>query len=163
MIKSIQHKIVSKFEDARQLVEKWRSSGNKIVFTNGCFDLLHIGHLYLLDEAKQSGDQLIVGLNDDQSVKQIKGPGRPIKNQEQRAMVLAALEFVDLVVYFREETPLRLIQAIKPDVLVKGGDWQEDQIVGGSFVKSYGGLIHRVEYIENHSTTEMVKKITNQG
>ena len=154
-------KIVT-LEDLTARLKKVRKSGQKIVFTNGCFDLLHVGHVRYLAEAKSQGDILIVGLNSDASVKMIKGPKRPIVRQAHRAEILASLMSVDYVVYFEEPDPLRLIQAVKPDVLVKGEDWAEDAIIGAADVKSRGGKIKRVSFVEDGSTTGIIETILQQ-
>lgn len=130
----------------------------KVVFTNGCFDLLHVGHVRYLQEARRCGDFLIVAINSDASVKKLKGPSRPIQNQADRAEILAALACVDRTVIFDEETPEKIIKEIKPDVLVKGGDWKIDQIVGGDFVQSYGGKVLSLNFIEGRSTTKIIEK-----
>ena len=153
-------KIVEITELERRIAQ-WRIKSNKLVFTNGCFDILHVGHIHTLQEAKKLGDKLIVGLNSDTSVKSLKGEERPINNEQDRAKIIAALECVDLVVIFTEETPRLLIEMICPDILVKGGDWKVDQIVGGSFVEKYGGKVFSVPFQEGHSTTNLLKKIKN--
>ncbi len=130
----------------------------KIVFTNGCFDLLHVGHVRYLQEAKACGDYLVVGVNSDSSVQILKGPARPIQNQNDRAEILAALASVDCVVIFDEETPEKLIHQLKPDVLVKGGDWKPEQIIGGSFVLSYGGQVRSLQFVDGKSTTKLIEK-----
>jgi D-glycero-beta-D-manno-heptose 1-phosphate adenylyltransferase len=130
----------------------------KIVFTNGCFDLLHVGHIRYLQEAKAQGQVLVVGINSDDSVKRLKGPTRPIQNENDRAEILAALGAVDYVVLFTEDTPAKLIEAVKPNVLVKGGDWKPDQIVGGPFVLSYGGEVKSLQFVEGRSTTKLIEK-----
>ncbi len=130
----------------------------KIVFTNGCFDLLHIGHVRYLKEARSLGEFLVVGINSDSSVKQLKGPNRPIQTELDRAEILASLASVDATIIFNESTPELLIQSIKPDILVKGGDWTVDQIVGGAFVQSYGGKVLALQFIEGKSTTRLVEK-----
>ena len=136
---------------------------HKVVFTNGCFDILHAGHVAYLQEAKQQGDLLVVGLNSDASVARLKGPTRPIQNQDDRAFILSALACVDHVVIFDEETPLSLIEAVKPDVLVKGGDWRIDQIVGSDFVLARGGEVKSLQFVEGRSTTRIVEKIHEQS
>ena len=136
-----------------------RESGQKIVFTNGCFDLLHVGHVRYLAEARSHGGLLIVGLNSDASVQTIKGPQRPIVPQAHRAEILASLMCVDYVVIFDEPDPLRLIQTVKPDVLVKGEDWAEDAIIGAEEVKSRGGKIVRISFVEDESTTGIIETI----
>jgi rfaE bifunctional protein nucleotidyltransferase chain/domain len=147
--------------EARRLVNDLRASGKTIVFTNGVFDLLHIGHLRYLEEARRLGDALLVGVNSDRSVRLLKGSGRPITAEAERAEVLAALTCVDGVVIFDEETPRDLIQAIQPDVLVKGSDWAEDAIVGRDIVEARGGRVVRVAIQPGHSTTRIVEKIKN--
>ncbi|HUX79765.1 MAG TPA: D-glycero-beta-D-manno-heptose-7-phosphate kinase [Alphaproteobacteria bacterium] len=151
-------KIVSR-ETAVDQIQKWKRHGNRIVFTNGCFDLLHPGHIFLLNEAKKAGDRLIVGLNTDSSIQRLKGLNRPIQKEADRAFVLSSLQCIDLVILFGEDTPLELIHALKPDVLVKGSDYTIDQVVGAPFVQSYGGRVHLVDLIEAQSTTRMVSKM----
>ena len=147
--------------EARRFVDGLRASGKTTVFTNGVFDLLHIGHLRYLAEARELGDALLVGVNSDRSVRLLKGPGRPITTEQERAEVLAALTCVDGVVIFDEETPMELIQAIQPDVLVKGSDWAEDAIVGRDIVEARGGRVVRVAIQPGQSTTRIVEKIKN--
>lgn len=130
----------------------------KVVFTNGCFDLLHVGHVRYLQAARALGSHLIVGINTDRSVQVLKGPSRPIQNQNDRAEILAGLGCVDFTILFDEETPETLIRLIKPNVLVKGGDWKVEQIVGGSFVQSYGGEVHSLQFHDGHSTTSLIAK-----
>ena len=139
-------------------IEFWKTLGDKIVFTNGCFDIPHQGHVHLLASCNQLGDRLIVGLNSDSSVKELKGPSRPINNQQSRAILLAATQFVDGVLFFYEHTPENLIHAIKPDVLVKGGDWKKEEIIGSNFVESYGGEVKTVPYLKGFSTTEIIAR-----
>ncbi len=136
-----------------------RRNNKKIVFTNGCFDILHLGHLKILKEAKQQGDILIVGLNSDASIKKIKGPKRPITSQVTRSKLLANMIGVDYVVIFDEATPYNLIKKIKPDVLVKGGDWKQNEIVGNELVKK----VYRVKLCLGHSTTNIINKIKKSG
>lgn len=142
-------------------VEYWKSQHQKIVFTNGCFDILHLGHIDYLEKAKEKGDRLIIGLNSDSSIKIIKGENRPINNNEFRSRMLSALEFVDAVVLFDEETPLELIKSVKPDVLVKGDDYLTEDIVGADFVLTNGGKVETVQLVEGYSTTDLIKKIKN--
>lgn len=130
----------------------------KIVFTNGCFDLLHVGHVRYLQEAKACGDILVVGANSDASVQVLKGPTRPVQIENDRAEILAALSSVDYVVIFDEQTPLKLIEAVKPDVLVKGGDWKPETIVGAPFVMSYGGEVKSLQFVQGKSTTSLIEK-----
>ncbi|MCX7877595.1 MAG: D-glycero-beta-D-manno-heptose 1-phosphate adenylyltransferase [Ignavibacteria bacterium] len=135
------------------------ATGKKIVFTNGVFDLVHRGHVEYLNEAKALGDVLIVGLNSDESVKNIKGEKRPIINEENRAILLVNLKPVDYVIIFSEDTPEKLIKKVKPDVLVKGGDWQKSDIVGSKFVESYGGKVITIKFRENNSSSLIVEEI----
>ncbi|NPA12971.1 MAG: D-glycero-beta-D-manno-heptose 1-phosphate adenylyltransferase [Aquificae bacterium] len=150
-------------KEIKQQIEKWKSEGKRIVFTNGCFDIIHAGHVDYLEKAKQLGDVLIVGLNSDNSVKRLKGEERPINKQEHRKRVLQALRSVDMVIIFDEDTPERLIKEIKPDVLVKGGDWSIDSIVGADFVQSYGGQVKTIDFVYDTSTTKIISKIKSQG
>ena len=146
-------------EDLVARLGKVRKSGHKIVFTNGCFDIMHVGHVRYLADARSEGDLLVVGLNSDASVRIIKGDKRPIVRQNHRAEVLASLGCVDFIVIFDEPDPLKLIQTLKPDVLVKGEDWTEDAIVGAESVKSQGGKIVRISFVEESSTTAIIEKI----
>lgn len=140
-----------------------RSEGKqKVVFTNGCFDILHVGHIRYLKEAKALGDLLVVGLNSDNSVKRLKGQSRPIMSEAERKEMLLALESVDFVLLFSEDSPLSLIQQVKPDVLVKGGDWQIDQIVGAGVVQAYGGEVKSLSFVDGKSTTNIIEKIKQQ-
>jgi rfaE bifunctional protein nucleotidyltransferase chain/domain len=145
--------------EAVALVNRQRESGRTIVFTNGVFDLLHVGHLRYLQHASELGDVLIVGVNSDRSVRAIKGPSRPITAEAERAEILEALACVDGVVVFDEDTPLDLIEALQPDILVKGADWAEDAIVGREIVQARGGRVVRVAMEPGHSTTRMVDRI----
>ena|SRR3989338_5724695 len=140
-------------------IKKLKKMNKKIVFTNGCFDILHAGHVNYLSKAKSLGDILVIGLNSDSSVKKIKGKSRPVVSQTNRAILLAGLEAVDLVVIFNELTPLSIIKALKPDVLVKGGDWKKKDIVGSDFVESYGGAVKSLGYIKGLSTRGLISKI----
>ncbi|MBL7662567.1 D-glycero-beta-D-manno-heptose 1-phosphate adenylyltransferase [bacterium] len=135
------------------------SAKARVVFTNGCFDILHVGHIRYLAEAKKLGDLLVVGLNSDASTKRLKGAARPVVTESERAEMLLALRAVDFVVTFDEDTPLELIQEIRPDFLVKGGDWTPDKIVGADFVQSYGGKVLSIPFHPGHSTTGLVEKI----
>lgn len=145
--------------DLLDRIEDHKKNKQRIVFTNGCFDILHVGHVRYLGEARHQGDILVVGLNSDASVRNIKQKQRPVISQDQRAEVLAALRCVDYVTIFDEPDPLALITAIKPDVLVKGADWQEDNIIGADVVKAYGGTVVRVPVVPESSTTDIIKKI----
>ncbi|MBU1090844.1 MAG: D-glycero-beta-D-manno-heptose 1-phosphate adenylyltransferase [Candidatus Omnitrophica bacterium] len=131
----------------------------KFVFTNGCFDLLHFGHVKYLEEAKRKGDFLVVAVNSDSSVRKIKSKGRPITGEKDRLGVIAALESVDYVIKFNQSTPLEAIKNLKPDILVKGADWNQDSIVGADFVRSIGGRICRIKLLKGRSTTKIIKKI----
>lgn len=133
-------------------------ASKKIVFTNGCFDLLHVGHVRYLKQAKSLGDFLIIGVNSDASVRKLKGPTRPVQNENDRAEILASLEAVDMVIIFDEETPARLIEKVRPDFLVKGGDWKPEAIVGFEFVTSYGGEVISLQFVEGKSTTHLINK-----
>jgi D-beta-D-heptose 7-phosphate kinase/D-beta-D-heptose 1-phosphate adenosyltransferase len=140
-------------------LEALRKEGKKIAFTNGCFDILHVGHVRYLREAKKIGDILVLALNSDSSVRAIKGEERPLVCEEERAEVLAALEFIDFVTIFPELTPLELIKHLKPDILIKGGDWPEEKVVGREEVKKWGGHVAIIPKVEGKSTTNIVEKI----
>lgn len=158
MFKKIQSKIQS-WETIQASASKWKSAGEKIVFTNGCFDILHFGHIHYLAEASDLGDRLVIGLNSAASVKRLKGEHRPINDEATRQHLLAALEFVDAVVIFEEDTPLELIRIILPDVIVKGGDWKPEQIVGSDIVLANGGEVKSLAFKEGYSTTSIEEKI----
>jgi len=144
-------------------VDVWRKRGERIVFTNGCFDLLHYGHVDYLRKARREGNRLVIGLNSDRSVQALKGPSRPLIPERERAHVLAALECCDAVVVFDEDTPLQLISAIRPHVLAKGADYTEDKVVGGAEVKSWGGRVALIPFVEGWSTSNIVKKASQSG
>lgn len=147
-----------------RMVNIWRLKSDRIVFTNGVFDILHRGHVEYLEEAAALGDRLIVGINSDASVQRLgKGPDRPLNDQDSRALVLAALRCVDAVVIFEDDTPLELIKAVTPDVLVKGGDWKADQIVGADVVKAGGGEVRSLKLVDGFSTTDLVRRIRHGG
>ncbi|MBD5608401.1 MAG: D-glycero-beta-D-manno-heptose 1-phosphate adenylyltransferase, partial [Desulfovibrio sp.] len=150
---------VYRLEELLEKINDWRKKGKKIVFTNGCFDLLHAGHIEILRKSAELGDKLVVGLNSDESVKRLKGKTRPIQSAESRATVLSALDSVDAVVIFEDDTPESLIKAVRPDYLVKGGDYSPEEIVGSSFVRSYGGQTLTIPLIEGESTTNIVNRI----
>ena len=152
------NKIVT-WELLKERVERVRGEGKKIAFTNGCFDILHVGHVQYLSEARKTGDLLILGLNSDASVRTIKGEKRPLVPQGERAEVVASLDAVDYVTLFDDPTPLRLIEYLRPDVLVKGGDWKEDAVVGGDAFRSWGGKIVIVPLTKGVSTTNIVEKV----
>ena len=141
------------------VTRRLKAKGKKIVFTNGCFDIIHAGHVKYLQRAKRLGDILVVAINSDSSVKTLKGKGRPVNKQSDRALVVSYLEFVDYVTIFSGATPERLIRRIKPDLLVKGGDWKAKDIVGGEFVSSYGGKVVSLPFIKGQSTTSILEKI----
>ncbi|MCE2844486.1 MAG: D-glycero-beta-D-manno-heptose 1-phosphate adenylyltransferase [Sediminibacterium sp.] len=146
-------------EQAKNIIYGWKLLGKTCAFTNGCFDILHQGHIFSLGEAAKEADYLIVGLNSDASVQRLKGPSRPINNTENRAIVLSNLAIVDLLVVFEEDTPLELIKALMPDILVKGGDYTIDQIVGAKEVIAGGGKVIINPIIEGYSTTGLIEKI----
>jgi rfaE bifunctional protein nucleotidyltransferase chain/domain len=141
------------------ILNRLRSKGKKIVFTNGCFDILHVGHVDYLSKAKRLGDVLVIGLNSDSSVRKIKGKHRPVNRQLDRATVLSALSSVDYIAIFGEATPEKLIRCLKPDILVKGGDWKIDNIVGADFVRSRGGKVKRIPFVKGYSTTSVLRKM----
>jgi len=143
----------------KNIISYLESKGKKIVFTNGCFDLLHYGHVKYLQEAKKKGDILVVGINSDASIKRIKGNKRPVINERDRLGLIAALESVDFVALFKEDTPLEMINFLKPEVLVKGADWNKNSIVGKALVSGYGGRVSTVRLVKNRSTTNLIKKI----
>jgi rfaE bifunctional protein nucleotidyltransferase chain/domain len=145
--------------EAKARVKQWQQSGKKIVFTNGCFDLIHLGHVDYLEKARQLGDKLVLGLNTDDSVSRFKGPQRPLQDQNSRARVLAAMQFIDLVVFFNEDTPFSLILELVPDILVKGSDYLTENIVGADVVKKAGGVVKTIDFVPGYSTTRIVEKI----
>ena len=151
---------IKELPEAKKEIDRLKSENKKIVFTNGCFDILHIGHARYLYAAKERGDCLIVAVNSDRSVKSIKGPGRPVMNQAERTELLAAFQSVDMVVIFDEDNPLEVIRYLMPDILVKGGDWKEEDIIGSDVVKAAGGEVHRIPFVNGVSTTDIIKKIS---
>lgn len=154
----VQNKIMSR-EELAHLCSGWRVKGYKIIFTNGCFDILHQGHIALLLEAAELGHKLVLGLNTDASVKKLKGENRPVNDEQSRALVMASQLYVDAVTLFGEDTPLELIQAIRPDVIVKGGDYTPETVVGNDFVSSYGGQVVIVPTVNGFSTTNIINKM----
>jgi D-beta-D-heptose 7-phosphate kinase/D-beta-D-heptose 1-phosphate adenosyltransferase len=150
---------IKKVGKLKQIISRAKARGKKVVFTNGCFDILHVGHVRYLRRAKDQGDVLVVGLNTDRSVKEIKGEKRPVVPEKERAEILAALEFVDYVVLFDEPDPLRLIAALKPSVLVKGADWPKSRIVGRQIVEGIGGRVVRIPLVAGASSTAVIAKI----
>jgi D-beta-D-heptose 7-phosphate kinase/D-beta-D-heptose 1-phosphate adenosyltransferase len=155
------HKVLPR-EELAMALQYHRQRGERIVFTNGCFDLLHVGHIHYLQHARTLGDRLVVGLNDDASVRQLKGAGRPLIPQAERARILAALACVDYVTVFGEPTPLALIKHVRPDVLVKGGDYTPETVVGRAEVEVYGGTVHIAPYVSGVSTTAIVDSIVRR-
>lgn len=152
-------KNICKLPDLKIKLEALREEGKKVVFTNGCFDILHAGHVRYLMEARSLGDILVLGLNSDASVRRIKGPKRPVMPQDERAELLSALKVVNFVVIFDEDTPIKVIEAIKPDILVKGADWKRGEIVGEDIVTDAGGKVVRVKLVDGKSTTNIIEKI----
>lgn len=146
-------------KEAQELIDKLKKEGKKIVFTNGCFDILHVGHMKYLEEAKSFGDYLFVGVNSDESVRRLKGPTRPINNEQDRAELLAGLKSVDYTVVFTEDTPVELIEELKPSIHIKGGDYKKEDLPETKVVESYGGEVYIVSLVEGKSTTNVVKKI----
>lgn len=146
-------------EDARTAVARWQDEGKKIVFTNGCFDIVHLGHIDYLEKARALGDRLVLGLNTDASVSRLKGPLRPVVNEAARARLMAALSFVDTVILFDEPTPLQLIEAVGPDILVKGDDYSVENIVGADFVIANGGEVKTIPLVKGYSTSSLIEKI----
>jgi len=154
-MESVEKKIVS-LDRALEWLTLWRAEGHKIGFTNGCFDLVHPGHISLLTQARAACDRLVVGLNADASVRRLKGDGRPVQDEMARAIVLASLAAVDLVVMFSEDTPEHLIRRIRPDILVKGADYKREDIVGADFVASYGGEVMLADLVPDRSTSDLI-------
>lgn len=150
-------------EEFLEIRKRLKEEGKKVVFTNGCFDIIHRGHVDYLNRAKALGDYLVVALNSDESVRRLKGEGRPINKLEDRAFVVANLKAVDFVVSFDEDTPFEIISAIIPDVLVKGGDWSIENIVGRDIVEANGGKVYSLPYVENYSTTNIINKMKSTG
>jgi rfaE bifunctional protein nucleotidyltransferase chain/domain len=150
---------ILRLSDLVKVLESLREAGKRVVFTNGCFDILHAGHVRYLAAARSKGDVLVLGLNSDVSVKSIKPENRPIVSQDQRAEVLAGLACVDYITIFDDPDPLALIQTIKPDVLIKGADWKETEIIGSDVVKSYGGKVIRIEVVPDISTSRIIQRI----
>lgn len=146
-------------EELKKIIDRHRKEGKKIVFTNGCFDILHVGHTRYLTEAKKQGNILVLGLNSDESVRSLKGKERPLIPENERADVIAALESVDYVTIFHELTPLELIEYLKPDILVKGGDWKEKDVVGRELIEKWGGRVIIIPEVKGSSTTNIIEKI----
>lgn len=159
-LKGIKSKILDE-KSLRQWLDDCRKNNKSIVFSNGCFDIIHRGHIEYLAKASDLGDKFIIGLNTDASVKRLKGPSRPVNNQDARAIVLAALQFVDAVALFDEDTPYNLIKKVQPDVLVKGNDYKPEDIVGYDIVTAKGGVVTTIELVEGYSTTGTIAKMKN--
>ena len=155
----IKNKYYSDRNKLAEQVAEWKQSSQKIVFTNGCFDILHLGHLDYLSKAADLGDKLIIGVNTDKSVQQLKGPYRPVIDEDTRALKLASLAYVDAVILFNEETPLELIKSLSPDVLVKGGDYTIETVVGADHVLRNGGEVKLIEFLPGHSTSSIIERI----
>ncbi len=155
-------KIVS-LPQLKRTLAQLRRRGKKIAFTNGCFDILHLGHVQYLEKAKSAGDVLVVGLNSDASVRRIKGPKRPVLPQKERAGILAGLASIDFIVFFNEDTPAQLIKAIVPDVLTKGADWKNKEVVGSDVVRKNGGIVRLIKFLPGRSTTNIIEKVLKNG
>lgn len=158
----IKDKIFFKQKEAYNKIQTWRFKEEKIVFSNGCFDIIHRGHLEYLASAAAMGNKMIIGLNTDSSTQRLKGPTRPINDEYSRALLLASLGFVDMVILFEEDTPFNLINFIQPDILVKGSDYKTEDIIGYDIVKAKGGQIKTLDFIEGFSSTGIIKKIQNE-
>tara|TARA_B100001057_G_scaffold245279_3_gene245621 strand:- start:33389 stop:33871 length:483 start_codon:yes stop_codon:yes gene_type:complete len=156
-MRELNYKILKSYSDLSKTLTKKGFTDKKIVFTNGCFDILHYGHIKLLIESKKQGDLLIVGLNSDNSIKKIKGPDRPINNNHQRSLMLASLSYVDFVVFFSDPSPIKLIKKIKPSVITKGGDYNLNSIIGANYIKSIGGEVKIIPLVPNLSTSKLSK------
>jgi D-beta-D-heptose 7-phosphate kinase / D-beta-D-heptose 1-phosphate adenosyltransferase len=156
----LRNKIVDQDALGRIIASK-RMQDQRVVFTNGCFDILHFGHIYYLAKARDLGDLLVVGLNSDASVTRLKGPLRPINEQYHRAFLLAALQVVDFVTIFEEDTPQKLIEKLRPQILVKGGDYKSEEVVGGDLVRSWGGSVNLIDFVPGLSTTNIISKTTD--
>jgi rfaE bifunctional protein nucleotidyltransferase chain/domain len=165
MRSDIEKTLLSKISDLpklKGLISTWKSEGKKVVFTNGVFDLLHIGHITYMAKAAELGNKLVIGLNSDSSVKRIKGEDRPVNDQNSRAALLAALFFVDAIVVFEEDTPINVITTLMPDILVKGADYSIENIVGAKEVVANGGQVKTINFVEGYSSTSIIQKIRNQ-
>ncbi len=158
---SILTKIHTSSQTLAQLVKQWQHEGKKVVFTNGCFDLLHLGHVDYLAKAADCGNKLIIGVNTDTSISNLKGPSRPIQDQQSRLQILASLQCVDAVILFDEQTPYNLIKTLEPDVLVKGSDYEPQNIIGYDIVTAKGGKVTTIDFIPGYSTSDIERKIKN--
>jgi len=150
---------ISNLSTLKKIISRLKKAGKKVVFTNGCFDLLHYGHVKYLQDARRKGDVLVVAVNSDSSVRKIKGKKRPIVNEKDRLGIIAALQSVDYAVLFKEKTPLKVIKLLKPDILVKGADWDKNNIVGADYVARTGGRVYTIKLIKGRSTTNLIEKI----
>jgi rfaE bifunctional protein nucleotidyltransferase chain/domain len=150
---------IKSVREAQTLCQAARQEGRRVVFTNGCFDLIHRGHVRYLEQARDLGEMLVVGINSDLSVRRIKGPSRPVVSQEERSEILAALHCVDIVVIFAEPDPLAIIEQLRPDVLAKGADWPRERIIGADFVESLGGRVVQVPLVEGVSSTDIINRV----
>ena len=159
MKQDINEKIFYDFESFKPVLERWKSKGDTIVFTNGCFDIIHHGHVSSFSKASELGTRLIVGLNSDESVHALKGKGRPVLNVEARTTMLAALVFIDAVIVFNDDTPTRLIEQIIPDILAKGSEYKLHEIVGHEVVLEHGGRVERLDFVDGISTSELISRI----
>lgn len=155
------HNKIRKPEEAAKWIKEWQTKGDKVVFTNGCFDIIHKGHIDYLAAAASLGQRMIIGLNTDQSVQKLKGKGRPVNNNEARALMLAALHFTDIITFFSESTPYNLIKTVQPDILVKGSDYVAEDIVGYDIVTQRGGEVLTVNLTDGYSTTKLIQRIKN--
>ena len=149
-------------EDLSQIIKEWRLNGDKIIFTNGCYDLIHLGHLEILARSADLGDKLIVGINSDMSIKKIKGDSRPIIEEDSRAKQLAAIEFIDAVILFNEDTPYDLISFINPDIITKGGDYKKNDVIGKELMNKKAGEVVIIPLTQGYSTTSILEKIKNE-
>ena len=154
-------KKICSWDEASKIVGDWQKENMKVVFTNGCFDILHLGHVDYLEKSRNLGDKMVVGVNSDRSVSDLKGPSRPVSDELSRTRVMASLAFVDLVVIFGEETPFELISKLKPDILVKGSDYLAENIVGADIVIANGGEVKTIDLVEGYSTSNVIKFIKN--
>ena len=157
-MKNFEKKIIKSSLDLQKTIKTWKKNNQKIVFTNGCFDILHLGHIKTLSESKKLGDKLVVGLNNDESVKVLKGKNRPVNNNYHRSMMLAALSFVDLVVFFEEDTPYNLIKLVLPNIITKGGDYEKKDVIGGDLILSKGGQMNIIPLLPNLSSSKLIRK-----
>lgn len=152
-------KKIKSLKELKKIVEQLKSHGKKIVFTNGCFDILHVGHLYCLERAKKYGDVLIVAINSDSSVRRLKGKDRPFVNEKDRAYLISGFSCVDWCTIFKEDTPAKIIEELKPDIIVKGADYKKNQIVGKEIIEKYGGKVIRIPLIQGRSSSRLIRKI----